>query len=73
MEITLTEKEIMTKVRKMPIGTKVRMVNCYEAESYPNKVWKTRSEPWEMCGEMVVLLEGKAGCFSVSCLEIVPD
>ena len=58
----------------MKIGTKVKMVNCYEATQNPDKVWVTRSEPWELGhGAMVVLLEGKAGGFAVDCLEIAND
>lgn len=56
-----------------PIGTKVRMVNCYEAEKHADKVWTTRSAPWEMCGSQVVLLEGKSGGFDTSCLEVVAN
>lgn len=56
----------------MEIGTKVKMVNCYEAKKNPEKVWVTRSEPWELGhGEEVVLLKGKSGGFSVNCLEVV--
>lgn len=55
-----------------PVGTKVRMVNCYEAEQNPNKVWVTRSEPWVIGGHtQVVMLEGKSGGFDTSCLEEV--
>ena len=58
----------------MKIGTKVVMVNCYEARKYPDKVWVTRSEPWELGdGTKVVLLEGKSGGFSVDYLEIVKE
>ncbi|MBO0962361.1 hypothetical protein J1P26_21900 [Neobacillus sp. MM2021_6] len=58
----------------MKIGTKVKMVNCYEARKKPDKVWVTRSEPWELGdGQKVVLLEGKTGGFSVDCLEIVEE
>jgi len=56
-----------------PIGTKVRMVNCLEAEKYGDKVWVTRSDPWEMCGSQVVLLKGKSGGFDTSCLEVVEN
>lgn len=61
------------KLVNWPIGTKVRMVNCCEAEKYGDKVWTTRSEPWEMCGSQVVLLEGKSGGFDTSCLEVVKN
>ncbi|MCY9593740.1 hypothetical protein [Paenibacillus chitinolyticus] len=58
----------------MEIGTKVIMVNCYEARKYPDKVWVTRSNPWELGhGAKVVLLEGKSGGFSVDCLKIVEE
>ncbi len=50
-------------------GNHVKMVNCYEAEKYPDKVWTVRSEPWEVCGSEVVLLEGKSGGFDTSCLQ----
>lgn len=54
-------------------GDSVRMVNCYEAKLSKNKdkVWKVRSEPWELCGTEVVLLEGKSGGFATCCLEKV--
>lgn len=59
------------KLVDWPIGTNVRMVNCSEAEKYGARIWKTRSEPWEMCGSQVVLLEGKSGGFDTSRLEVV--
>jgi hypothetical protein len=56
----------------MEIGTKVKMVNCYEARKYPEEVWVTRSQTWELGhGQKVVLLEGRTGGFSVDCLEEV--
>ena len=63
------------KVKRVnwPIGTKVRMVNCYEARKHGEKVWVTRSAPWEMCGSQVVRLEGYAGGFDTSCLEVVQE
>lgn len=57
----------------MPVGTKVRMVNCIEAERYKDKIWTTRSEPWMLCGSEVVLLEGKSGGFATEFLEIVEE
>lgn len=50
-------------------GDKVRMVNCYEAEKYKDRIWEVRSEPWNCCGSEVVLLKGKAGGFDVNCLK----
>lgn len=58
----------------MKIGDKVVMVNCYEARKHPDKVWTVRSEPWALGhGQMVVLLEGKSGGFSVDNLRVVND
>jgi len=57
----------------MKIGTKVRMVNCAEAEKYSQTIWTTRSEPWPCCGRMLVSLEGRAGGFNLACLEAVAD
>lgn len=54
-----------------PIGTKVRMVNCTEAQKHADKVWVTRSKPWEICSSQVVLLEGKSGGFDTSCLVVI--
>jgi len=55
----------------MKIGTKVKMVNCLEAEKYKDRVWVTRSEPWKVGGNWVVLLDGYSGCFAVEFLEVV--
>jgi hypothetical protein len=49
------------------------MVNCAEARTYPDRVWKTRSEPYIVCGSEVVLLEGKTGGFATKCLKVVSD
>ena len=54
-------------------GDLVKMVNCYEAEKCPDKVWTVRSEPWKVCGSEVVLLEGKPGGFDTSCLKKVTE
>ena len=55
----------------MKIGTKVVMVDCLEAEAYRSRTWIIRSEPWDVCGSMVVLLEGYRGGFAVDCLRVV--
>lgn len=53
-------------------GDKVKMVNCYEAEKYKDKIWTVRSEEWTLAsGVTLVKLEGKAGGFDVDCLELV--
>lgn len=57
----------------MKIGDKVKMVNCLEADKHPGKVWAVRSNPWDLCGSQVVLLEGLSGGFAVDCLEPTED
>lgn len=54
-------------------GDQVVMHSCYEArkEKYKDKVWKVRSEPWELCGSEVVLLEGFNGGFATEFLRKV--
>jgi hypothetical protein len=59
----------------IPIGTKVRMVNCLEAENPDNQhIWETRSEPWQTgAGDWIVALKGKAGGFSLEKLELAEE
>ena len=58
----------------MKIGTKVKMVNCMEADKYVGRIWVTRSNPWKLGhGAEVVLLEGFSGGFSTACLQIVEE
>lgn len=57
----------------MKIGTKVKMVNCVEAERYPNIIWEIRSEPWMCCGTEVVLLKGRSGGFATDYLEVIDE
>lgn len=55
-----------------PVGTWVKMVNCSEARRHAGIMWKTKSEPYVMCGHTpVVLLDGYSGCFATNCLEVV--
>ena len=53
---------------------KVKMNSKYHvpAES-KDKIWVVRSEPWDLCGTDVVLLEGKVGGYAVDGLDIVED
>jgi len=56
----------------MKIGDKVVMNNKYRvSEENKGKVWTVRSEPWEVCGMLVVLLEGRSGGYAVDGLDIV--
>lgn len=58
----------------MKIGDKVVMNdNYYVSEANRGRVWTIRSEPWNVCGEMVVALEGKSGGYAVDGLNLVED
>lgn len=59
------------KGEKLKPGDKVVMHSCYEARKYGDKVWTVRSDPWDLCGSEVVLLEGKSGGFSTEFLRRV--
>lgn len=66
MSVAMQERE------KLIPGDQVVMENCYEARKEPARVWKVRSEPWQLGhGEEVVLLEGKSGGFATRCLRKV--
>lgn len=56
-------------------GEKVIMHSCYEARKpqYANKVWTTASEPWDLCGSEVIMLEGYRGGFATEFLRRVED
>lgn len=53
------------------VGDKVIMHTCYEAEKYRNKVWAVVSEPWDLCGSEVVMLDGYRGGFATEFLKKV--
>lgn len=67
--------------RKKPIpsglkpGDRVVMHTCLEArnEKYAGKVWTVASEPWDLCGSEVVLLEGFRGGFATEFLRKVKE
>lgn len=58
----------------MKIGDKVVMNDkYYVSEENKGKVWTVRSEPWESCGTLIVLLEGKSGGYAVDGLDIIEE
>ena len=58
----------------MKIGDKVVMNGKYRvSEGNKSKIWIVRSEPWNCCGTLVVLLEGKSGGYAVDGLDIVEE
>jgi ssDNA-binding Zn-finger/Zn-ribbon topoisomerase 1 len=54
-------------------GDKVVMYGCAEAEleKYKGKIWTVTSEPWNLCGSQVVMLEGFRGGFATEFLKKV--
>jgi len=55
-------------------GTKVKMVNCGEAEHYQDRIWITRTNsffPKNYPNEEVIFLEGFSGWFLCEYLEII--
>lgn len=65
----IKEKNIDTGLKK---GDQVVMHTCMEARSPKNqgKIWTVTSEKeWELCGSMVVMLEGFSGAFASQYLQ----
>lgn len=57
---------------KIKIGDRVVMNGNYTVnEEDKGKIWAVRSDPWECCGTVVVLLEGKSGGYAVDGLDVV--
>lgn len=53
-------------------GDKVVMHTCGEAEHHNGRIWTVSSEKeWELCGSMVVMLEGFSGAFLAKYLQKV--
>lgn len=58
----------------LKIGDKVTMNNKYfVSEENRGKIWTVRSDPWDCCGTLVVLLEGKRGGYAVDGLDVVQE
>ena len=54
------------------IGDKVVMnSNYFVSEENKGKIWTVRSNPWNCCGTIVVLLEGKSGGYAIDGLNLV--
>ena len=59
---------------KLRIGDRVTMNNKYHIpEKYQGVVFTVRSEPWDLCGTEVVLLEGYRGGYATDGLTKVED
>jgi hypothetical protein len=58
----------------MKIGSKVVMNNKYHvSEQNKGKVFTVISEPWNVCGTLVVKLEGYRGGYAVDGLTVIDD
>ena len=59
-------------VNDFKIGDKVIMNDKYNVSAEnKEKIWTVRSDPWEVSGTTVVLLEGLAGGYAVDGLILV--
>jgi hypothetical protein len=58
--------------QQFPIGTQVKYFPLIK-DTTNFHVGTVRSEPWEVCGEVVVSVSGKAGGLSVEHLEVITD
>ena len=55
-------------------GDRVVMNNKYlVSEEKQGKIWTVRSNPWNCCGTIVVLLEGKSGGYAIDGLNLVEE
>lgn len=55
-------------------GDKVVMnENYYVSEDNKGRIWEVRSDPWMVCGTMVVLLKGKTGGYAMDGLTIIQE
>lgn len=54
------------------LGSKVKMNDkYYVSQKNKEKVFEVISEPWNLCGTMVVKLKGYSGGYAVDGLEVV--
>lgn len=56
------------------IGYLVRMNGKYHvSEEKKGKVWEIASQPWDVCGKLVVKLKGMTGSYAVDGLELAME
>ena len=61
-------------MNNIKIGDRVIMNNKYlVSEKDKGKTWTVRSNPWNCCGTIVVLLEGKSGGYAIDGLNVVEE
>lgn len=59
---------------KLKPGDRVVMNDKYHVSpANKGKVWKVVSEPWMVCDQEVVKLEGKSGGYAVDGLDLVSE
>ncbi|APF79510.1 hypothetical protein [Vibrio cholerae] len=64
--------DIQTAQKLFPIGQKVKYFPLLNVAEYFH-VGEVRSELWEVCGEVVVAITGKASGLSVEHLEVFEE
>lgn len=56
------------------IGDRVVMNSKYlVSKEDKDKIWTVRSNPWNCCGQIVVLLDGKSGGYAIDGLDAVEE
>lgn len=62
----------MCNENKLKPGDQVKMNgNYYVNPEDRGKVWTVRSNPWNLCGTEVVLLEGRVGGYATGGLTLI--
>ena len=57
--------------KDLPIGTKVKLINCPEAKKFNGKIWKTKSKVNNTIAGDYVYIEGMRRSVYVKCLQVV--
>lgn len=58
----------------LKLGDKVTMNSrYYVSEENRGKIWTVASDPWNLCGTMMVKLEGRHGGYAIDGLDLVED
>ena len=62
----LSYAKVTSGVMRIKIGSKVVMNDKYcVSDKNKDKIFKVKSEPWNLCGTDVVLLEGYSGGYAL--------
>lgn len=56
---------------QVPVGTRVKYHPIIDEKDF--EYTTTRSEAWEMCGQVIVKVEGRAGGVSIEAIEVIEE